>query len=109
MVFMGDKQLTGNDIRDIIKICGDSGVSMFKYGKLEIRFGSSQSPAREIPESIPQFQEVEAAALLDGEAEIREGQLEEMIVSDPVQFEELMKQNELEDAGIKDIGTESEV
>lgn len=98
-----DHNLTSKDICNIIKQCSYSGVTHFNFGDLQISFKQSQLKAEE--NSITpgteilgdELSQAEETATIQNEVQTREEQLEEMLLTDPLQFEELIRNGELED------------
>lgn len=111
------------DVCKIIGACREAGVSELKCGPLEVRFSpaeslspSTASPAKllmgaapnnagEVPEeTIRAQQRAETASLEQQELELKEQQVAEMILSNPLEAEELLMAGELELGGERENG-----
>lgn len=101
------------DICKIISACKDAGVSVFKMGPVEILFGilpatipypqvehsgAPPTPGAEVPQNtIRAQQEVqEVLSLEEQEIETKERRIAELLIEDPLQAEELMRDGDLE-------------
>lgn len=101
----------------IIKACDEHKVSTLKFGDLEISFGPKaenqpiqgevksppapvltyyQKPEAEISEAQHKLNNEEG--LRQAELELREQQIEELLITDPRRAEELLENGDLEDA-----------
>lgn len=107
--------LNAEDICKILKASRESGVLSLKCGPLEVCFGPSPAaaladahisgaaptPAAEDLGQITQAQQkAEEASLLEEEINTKDDQIAEMLITDPLRFEELMERGELEPGGI---------
>ena len=113
---MTSSELNVKDVCEIIASCATNGVSMLKYGTLEVHFKDrtpskeqkedqpieihSQGPEKEIPTMSPEV-------LQKIEQDMKQAELEQMLVTDPAQFEELLSSGEIEHE--EDRGTESDL
>ena len=102
-------ELSVNEICDIIQKCSDCGVSELKLGGLEVRFknelpsDTSRKEITEIPVTIEEHSQgpeketptMSQELLEEMEADIKQSQLEFMLVEDPAQFEELLLSGEI--------------
>ena len=109
MNYMETKQsLTGKDICDIIKSCKASNVAEFIFGDLNIIFyippGATQ-PLKKLPPSntnlnlVEQQINEEISSNMDEDITKRESDMEELILTDPVAFEELVVKEESQKLG----------
>lgn len=91
---MGKKILESSEICSIIKACGESEVSELKFGDLSIKFGRSAShlnPEPVLDRSIEQEQtRIQDEVLVQDELMSREDELANMLVEDPVRYEEML-------------------
>lgn len=111
---MTSSELNVKDVCEIIAACATNGVSMLKYGALEVQFKehnpskekvqdqpielTSQGPENEVPTMSPEV-------LQKIEQDMKQAELEQMMLTDPAQFEELISAGEIENE--EDRGTES--
>jgi hypothetical protein len=91
------------DIPRILERCVRFGVTRFKLGELEIEFGGvpvTEIPtrARRAPERPEAQAEVEAELHKKRELELRDEQIENMLLTDPEEHEKLIAAGELQDA-----------
>jgi len=89
------------DICNIIKVCGEAGVSDFRVGDFSVSFGkSSKHTASNTPEEAISVEQVLQAerSLAQAEAEIKEDQLNQMLIEDPFAAEELIMSGEFTNA-----------
>lgn len=100
--------MTPKDIIRIMKICKSHNVSRFKHGDLEIDFAAHRSGkkvVREKPEErvatppmvIKAQEEIAKKALLQEDFDRREMELDELLLSDPAEYERLVMAGELDD------------
>jgi len=93
------KNLTVRELKAIISLCSNRGVSELKYGSLSLRFGDviqNKNTAR--CTSIVTQNRIDEETTEQDEANLRERQLSEMLIDNPAMYEELLAQNELKDA-----------
>lgn len=90
------------EICSIIKICGKSGVSEFKYEGLHAVFGEKPTPeskqevtAIKTPELTSEQVEAEKQYILDQEAEQKDLETAELLLTDPEKFEDMLTNDEL--------------
>jgi restriction endonuclease Mrr len=112
---MMSSELNVKDVCEIIAACATNGVSMLKYGTLEVQFKesrtpckekiedqhielTSQGPEKEVPPMSPEV-------LQKIEQDMKQAELEQMLINDPAQFEELISAGEIDNE--EDRGTES--
>lgn len=97
---MKDK-LSFEELCKLIEVCNNSNVSLIRVGEVELTFKSEylqkEGPRIEVTSSkiasvpAPEFlEEVDPAVLQQLEADIKQAQLDQMMINDPVQFEELI-------------------
>jgi hypothetical protein len=85
-------KLATSDIIDIIKACASSGVREFSVGDLRLSFVKpKQIIAPAPPHTTQKFED----DLLESEAALKDKYLEELMIKDPVKYEELLLQGEL--------------
>lgn len=110
--------LSSQDVCTIIKACADSGVSILKFGNLNVEFGrptkttvnqeeinssitaetknqSTNTPDKEISEEERKL--LQEKALLEDEQKSKQDEIDHMLVEDPALAEELISSGELED------------
>lgn len=110
------KKLDLDHISDIIKACAEHGVSVIKFGDLRIWFGpQANQPAQPLSPAAPvrtahsnitpvaemtdmQHDQQTKDALENEELELRQQQIAELMVTDPLKAEELIERGELQDA-----------
>jgi hypothetical protein len=107
--------LTPDSICNIIKACSQAGVNEFVYGGLKIRFGAIindyplATTCTSVINASNQASKANAESLLEDEVSLREKQISEAILLDPVGFEEMIKNGDLGDAESDDRKAESEI
>jgi len=109
--------LNVKDVCEIIAACATNGVSMLKYGTLEVQFKDSHTPCKEKIEDQPieihsqgpekEIPTMSPEVLQKIEQDMKQAELEQMLVTDPAQFEELLSSGEIEHE--EDRGTESDL
>lgn len=107
------KGLDAQGICSIIEKCDEHGVALLKYGNLEIWTGTKATmPPTPYPVGAPttpgtkidtemsatKHAEDDARALRDNEAFLREQQLEELKITNPLAYEQMVRDEELADA-----------
>lgn len=104
-------QFTAQDLASIIDTCGKAGVSRLKIGDLDIWFGRPAEPTLSSPGELhaaTQAPEAEISDLLEKEAraalardvdQMREEELSELWLTDPVLAERLRIEGEMGDDG----------
>lgn len=93
------KSLTVRELKAIISLCSNRGVSELRYGNLSLRFGDviqNKNTAR--CTSIVKQNRIDEETTEIDEASLREQQLSEMLIDNPAAYEELLAQNEIKDA-----------
>lgn len=98
--------LSGQDICEIIKTCGEVGVTEFRLSNLSFSFQARtetvlpnylyQSPG---PVTANTKAMDENSLIRPDEINAKENVLDNLHIEDPLQFEELLAQRELEDSG----------
>ena len=90
-------ELTAKEICEIISACGNAGVTEFNLDKLTIKCGKAPEAVTTTCYWPPQEEvrpdlegQVESEALEDEGEEVRERQISETIVTDPLAYEELV-------------------
>jgi len=94
--------MASEDICRIIEQCGKTGVSVLKYGPLEISFDvvrtSVESPYPEIENSAEKSREIHQTTILQQEIETKEDMLSRLQIEDPVELEKLIMSGDLNDS-----------
>lgn len=89
------------EICEIIKACGQYGVREFNYLGLKFSFGNTFAPTTEpifVPEPIIQMAESQTReAHSKNETDLKQEQLDMMLLEDPEAFEELLRAGDLKD------------
>ena len=107
---MVNKGLKLGEMKKLIELCGKNGVSELSLGDFKVVFGNQ---TKEIPltptaiqtkEADAQSQVVEQEALIELSRDLDENALAIMQVEDPVRYEQLMVERELEDVGTDGAG-----
>jgi len=95
--------LTGKEICDIIKSCGESGVSEFNFGGLRISFPARNDVCQDTSHTQSPRQVTAISSMFDensfiqqDEADAKDEELAEMKLQDPLQYETLLAQQEFE-------------
>jgi len=88
-------------ITDIIESCSRNGVAKFSYGGLELSFLQvDRAPATEPVFVRPEIQAAQDSQTKDSisreEAAIKSSVLEQMLLDDPVEYENLLRTREIE-------------
>jgi len=105
----------------IIAMCAKNGVAHIKYGDLELHFENGEESGhfkpkvpryskaeKKIPlKEIKEQEEMEEVALVQATTEIREMEIENLQLTDPQAWEELMGQGELKDGDNNQGGLET--
>lgn len=93
-------------IRVILEACEATGVSELRLGELHVRFGSHTEPTQDAASlhpakatAEPNHDQINQETLERDELLLREAQIEELLITDPLRAEELMNQGELKDYG----------
>ena len=85
----------------IIKQCGESGVQEFKWGDLHVLFSISGPPGR-LPGIVhtlaPLKSFLQEEVLPENEESARENQMEQLKLTDPVAYENLVTQGRIDSA-----------
>jgi hypothetical protein len=98
---------TSADICAIIKECGHSGVRQFKFRGLEISYGKIAEVASQdfvhVPQDIQTQTDSQAReAIAKREQTIKQDLIDNMLVEDPLGYEQLLKDEELVDERSED-------
>lgn len=88
-------------ITSIIESCSRNGVAKFSYGGLELSFLQiDKAPTTEpvfVPLDVKAAQESQArSSLTKDELSVKQEQLEQMLLDDPVEYENLLRQRDIE-------------
>lgn len=113
-------KLNVKNVCEIIKACGSAGVSKLKFGDLELEFHIREEK-QEITQTIPMYSvshtyqddnsqgpesdSVSPELLQKQEAELKQQEVSEMLITDPAAYEELLFSGALTNED--DRGTES--
>lgn len=97
-------ELNVENLCAIIEVCGRCGVSELELEKLKIKFHHVKNTAHTMPTVVPTAQGQEKVAEISKdfdlppkmEAEIKQAQLDYMMVEDPVAYEDLLLSGDLE-------------
>lgn len=100
------KDFSLEEIQGIITSCGKAGVSVLKYGGLYLRFGtppnaqpaepaqvSSDPSAASAAEIAASMEKEGERSLIQSETDLKQDQLAEMLINDPVGAEKLLIDN----------------
>lgn len=113
--------LNAEDICKILRTAKESGVELFECGPLSVHFGARESappseaaPGAEPPKSALPLEElhrvqqqVEETSLLEEEITTKEARAAALLIEDPLAYEQLLAEGELEGAGKDGIGEEA--
>lgn len=98
-----------DEVCAIIKQCRESGVTQLKIGAFEASFllPATANPGAATPtqEELAQGEKNEQKAFLNQERKIRLEQMEQMRLTDPEGYEDLVAKGEFEDAREESDGT----
>lgn len=97
----GEKNLlSSKDVCSIIKMCAQSKVSELKFGELHLSFGYFSDESRsEVPNtriSEAKLKEEEQKYIAESEIRSKDDEIDQMLIEDPVKFEELLEQGEFD-------------
>lgn len=93
------------ELKKLIELCGKNGVSELSLGEFKVVFASQTKEVAETPaviqtkETEVQSQVVEKEALAQASKDLDENDLAVMQIEDPIRYEQLMIERELEDDG----------
>lgn len=82
-------EYTPTEVIKIIKACREQGVSEFSLGELKLSFGAASEAVPPPPPNLPN-PEAEAQAFAQHEADLKQERLEELKLSDPYEYEQLI-------------------
>lgn len=90
-----------DSISRIIEVCSRNGVAKFSYGGLELSFLQiDKAPITEpvfVRPEVQVAQESQArSSLTREEVSLKQDQLEQMLLDDPVEYENLLRQRDIE-------------
>lgn len=88
-------------ITRIIEVCSRNGVAKFSYGGLELSFlqvdrAPTTEPVFVRPELAVAQESQARSSLTKEEVSLRQDQLEQMLLDDPVEYENLLRQRDIE-------------
>ena len=101
------KTLSRNDLLKLIKACKENGVQELKFQGLHLTFGATEIVAQESPPLATEIVEDRAneqealtvkSALADKISE-KEDEVANLMITDPAEYERLILEGELSDAG----------
>lgn len=108
---MAKSSLSSQEVCDIIKVCAETQALELKFDGLHIRFGTKAKDNPPLVEPDPltksnsdaeisekQHAQLTKDSLEDDELRTREDQLAELLITDPLAAEEMLRNEELEDA-----------
>lgn len=101
-------ELKFNELKKLIELCGEKGVSEISFGDLKVVFGSQTKGKSLTPTVIQtkdtevQTQQIETEALTEISKEMDERDLSLMSIEDPTRYEQMLIEGELEDDGSGD-------
>lgn len=100
-------ELNPQDICRILQACAKTKVKEFKLGDFSVSF--EEKPGIKPVESptliTGSAESVEQESIARDEVDIRERQMAEMLIEDPLMYEKLLEQGELEDAKQENSGS----
>lgn len=88
--------LTARDVCDILRVCKETQVVSLEFSGLIVKFTIEDKKDESVSYSLEEPRALEKE-LFDREKMIKEDQLAQMAITDPVQYEELMRMEMLED------------
>lgn len=117
---LNNRALKAEEVCSILKACYESRVRVLKFSNLEVEFLEDVKPQIVVSEPIlpdtamsedkpdaPDLFRVETESLIEREAaDVKQMQLDQMLIEDPLQYEHLLLAGELEDAKSGDQGAE---
>lgn len=88
-------------ITRIIEVCSRNGVAKFSYGGLELSFlqvdrAPTTEPVFVRPELAVAQESQARSSLTKEEVALKQDQLEQMLLDDPVEYENLLRQRDIE-------------
>lgn len=88
-------------ISRIIEVCSRNGVAKFSYGGLELSFlqidrAPTTEPVFVRPELAGAQESQARSSLTKEEVALKQDQLEQMLLDDPVEYENLLRQRDIE-------------
>jgi hypothetical protein len=91
--------LSSSDIIDIIRASYESGVRELEFQGLRVSFEEKPKPLEMVITAAPHTPESLERDLEENEFEVKQKMLDELMISDPLKYEELLTQGELERDG----------
>lgn len=90
-----------NEITRIIEVCSRNGVAKFSYGGLELSYLQiDKAPTTEPIFVRPEIQAAQSSQASDSrtkeEVAIKQEMLEQMMLDDPLEYENLLRQRDIE-------------
>jgi hypothetical protein len=92
--------LEENEICRIIKLCAKLGVTHFRAEGVELDFRSDNTPQENLSktrDNPKKREEIEQLSLLRSEVDLKQEQLDNLLLEDPQAYEELETAGEVED------------
>lgn len=105
---------SAEDLCKILIVCREAGVSEIEYGPVKAHFHpppatSAESKPLPTPTYLTEEQgELPSRALVQDELEIKEREMEELMITNPLEFERLQAEGELEDESSSSYSSGSE-
>jgi hypothetical protein len=98
--------LTPRDVCEIIRVCSETGVHRISFAGLRVSFKGGHpedkerefTPVKETPEVVAAAEKHDEETRKQDDLRARDLQMAEIAIVDPLQYEELMEQEELVDA-----------
>lgn len=110
------RDLTSEEVCTIIRQCGESHVSVLKFGALEVAFHDQVKPPEYTPPLFshpeaeisenPAANQIEQEAIHADELQVKLDRLAMMMVEDPAQYEKLLIDGDLENVEAEDRGSQ---
>lgn len=102
------------EIKDIVKLCAENGVSRIKLGEIEVVFGenaqflpkNTKKISKVVKDNPEKRAEVEQDAIGRAEVKLKEEYVDNLLLEDPAEYERLAIQGELSDEETHDSGVE---
>lgn len=92
--------LDAKGLCDILKVCARSNVLSFEYGDLKVRFDYAEQDVTSVPVSVGQARPADPPgqedSTLQSRFETEQEELDQMLIEDPLGYEERVLSGELE-------------
>lgn len=100
----GTEHMNHKEVCQILKVCVRSNVKELRLGELTVSFFDPKGPQAEImpqvvqdPESLSKMNNIDKSTRETLEYRLKQDQLEQMAIEDPVEYEKLQLSGDLED------------